>query len=167
MRFGGAIRSAVMNRLAVGLVIAACGLAGACGGSAGTRRDGGADVADASDAGDLTGQAATGDIYVSPRGDDANPGTAALPVQTLQRAQQLVRGRNQGMTADLNVFLADGYYRMKAPLVMDASDSGSGGHAVIWTAAAGARPVLVGSTRIAGWSQVPGSNNIWVAQGSP
>jgi len=128
---------------------------------------GASDAADASEAGDRTGALATGDIYVSPSGDDANLGTAALPVQTPQRAQQLVRGRNQGMKADLNVFLADGYYRMQAPLVMDASDSGSGGHAVIWTAAAGARPVLVGSTRIAGWSQLPGSNNIWVAQGSP
>jgi hypothetical protein len=199
-----------MNRLAVSFAIAACGLAGACGGSAGMKHDGAADhagtasdgsrladapadstgdadtgssdlggadladsvvdasdAADAADAGDLTGELARGDIYVSPRGDDRNPGTEELPVQTLQRAQGLVRGRNRNMTADLKVFLADGFYRMSDPLVLDASDSGSGGHAVIWTAVAGARPVLAGSKRITGWSQVPGSSGIWVAQGPP
>ena len=54
-------------------------------------------------------------------------------------------------------------YRMASPLTLDASDSGTGGHNVVWTAATGAHPVVVGSKQIKGWSQLAGSNNIWVA----
>lgn len=107
----------------------------------------------------------SGDIYVSPTGDDSNPGTAASPVQTLQRAQQLVRSSNANMSSDLTVTLADGYYRMTTPLTLDPSDSGTNGHNVIWTAAAGAHPVVVGSKQITGWSPLAGSSTIWVAQG--
>jgi Right handed beta helix region len=104
-------------------------------------------------------------VYVSPSGSDDNPGTAASPVQTLQRAQQLVRKSNANMTSDLTVTLADGYYRMTSPLTLDPSDSGTNGHDVVWTAAAGAHPAVIGSKQIKGWSQVAGSNNVWVAQG--
>ena len=104
-------------------------------------------------------------VYVSPAGSDDNPGTAASPVQTLQKAQELVRKSNANMTSDITVTLADGYYRMKSPLTLDPSDSGTNGHNVVWTAAAGAHPVVTGSTQIKGWSQVAGSTNVWVAQG--
>jgi hypothetical protein len=104
-------------------------------------------------------------IYVSPGGSDDNPGTATSPVQTLQKAQQLVRRSNADMTSDITVTLADGYYRMTSPLTLDPSDSGTNGHNIVWTAAAGARPAVIGSTQIKGWTQVAGSNNIWVAQG--
>jgi hypothetical protein len=111
------------------------------------------------------GGAFANEIYISPTGNDGNPGTAASPVQTLQRAQQLVRASNVNMTSDINVILADGFYRMTKPLALDATDSGTGGHDIVWRAAAGARPVLAGSTQITGWSQVAGSSGIWVAQG--
>jgi hypothetical protein len=104
-------------------------------------------------------------FYVSPNGSDQSSGTAASPVQTLQKAQQLVRSSNASMTSDITVTLADGYYRMTTPLTLDVTDSGTHGHNVVWTAAAGAHPVIVGSTQITGWSQVAGSNNVWVAQG--
>ncbi len=103
-------------------------------------------------------------VYVSPTGVDTNPGTQAQPVQSLQRAQQLVRGMNQAMTSDVTVFLEDGYYRLARPLTLDASDSGTGGHNVVWTADSGARPVVAGSTRLTGWSPV-GTTGIWAAQG--
>lgn len=104
-------------------------------------------------------------IFVSPGGSDTNPGTAASPVQTLQRAQALVRASNAAMTSDLTVTLADGYYRLTGPLTLDASDSGTGGHNVVWTASSGARPVVVGSTQIKGWTKLAGSSGVWVAQG--
>ena len=104
-------------------------------------------------------------IYVSPSGSDDNPGTAASPVQTLQKAQQLVRRSNANMTSDIVVTLADGYYRMTSPLTLDPSDSGTNGHDVVWTAAAGAHPAVIGSAQIKGWSQVAGSTSVWVAQG--
>jgi hypothetical protein len=111
------------------------------------------------------GAGGIGSVYVSPSGSDSNLGTAASPVQTLQKAQALVRSMNANMTSDITVTLADGYYRMASPLALDASDSGTGGHNVVWTAATGARPVVIGSTQIKGWSKLAGSNSIWVAQG--
>src|SRR4051794_24634460 len=44
-----------------------------------------------------------GNIYVSPTGSDANPGTQSAPVQTVGRAQALVRTLNQSMSADVTV----------------------------------------------------------------
>ncbi|HTA90105.1 MAG TPA: right-handed parallel beta-helix repeat-containing protein, partial [Polyangiaceae bacterium] len=113
------------------------------------------------------GMSVGNNIYVSPTGSDSNPGTAASPVQTLQKAQQIVRSLNGAMTADITVTLADGYYRMQSPLTLEPSDSGTNGHNVIWTAAGAAHPVLMGSSQITGWSKASGSSNIWVAQGPP
>ncbi len=121
------------------------------------------DASSASDGADASGFA--GNIYVSPTGSDSNPGTAASPVQTLQRAQQLVRSSNANMASDITVTLADGYYRMTSPLTLDPSDSATNGHNIVWTAAGGAHPVVVGSQQLTGWSPLAGSNTIWVAQG--
>jgi Right handed beta helix region len=105
-------------------------------------------------------------IYVSPTGSDSNAGnSASAPVATLQKAQALVRTVNSNMSTDVTIVLADGYYRMKEPLTLDPSDSGTNGHNVVWTAADGAHPVVVGSVPISGWSQVAGAATIWSAQG--
>src|SRR6266498_1378067 len=61
-------------------------------------------------------------VFVSPSGNDANSGGApAQAVRTLGRAQQLVRGLNQNMTGDVRVELADGTYRLAAPMQVDAA----------------------------------------------
>ena len=111
-----------------------------------------------------TPAAGTGQVYVSPNGSDGNPGTAAAPVQTIGKAQSLVRALNQNMTGDVKVVLEDGFYRMAAPLTLTAADSGTNGHNVIWTADSGARPVLAGSAQITGWKQMSAGSPIWVAQ---
>jgi hypothetical protein len=102
-------------------------------------------------------------IYVSPSGSDSNPGTAASPVQTPQKAQQIVRSLNGDMAADINVILSDGRYRMSGPLALDPSDSGTNGHQVIWAAAAGASPLLSGAVQITGFTQYDATKNIWRA----
>jgi hypothetical protein len=105
-----------------------------------------------------------GDVYVSPSGSDGNPGTASAPVRTVQKAQTLVRALNQAMTRDVTVVLEDGFYRMGSPLTLAAADSGTNGHNVVWTADAGARPVLAGSAQITGWARMSANSPIWVAQ---
>jgi hypothetical protein len=146
------------------------GAAGTAMGAAGATGLGGVGV----DGGTTGGSSAAGSdaggslrtaIFVSPSGSDSNPGTVTSPAQTLQKAQQLVRSLNADMTTDITVTLADGYYRMNSPLTLDASDSGRNGHNVVWKAAAGAHPVLMGSKQISGWSKVSGASNVWVAQG--
>jgi hypothetical protein len=145
---------------AAGTVTGAAGATGGAGVDAGGGTSGGSSASDGA-----AGASPGNDIYVSPSGDDSNPGSVTSPVQTLQKAQQLVRSRNANMTADITVTLEDGYYRMSSPLKLDASDSGSNGHNVVWKAAAKAHPVLMGSKQITGWSKVSGSSTVWVAQG--
>ena len=106
----------------------------------------------------------TGQVYVSPNGSDGNPGTSAAPVQTIGKAQSLVRALDQNMGADVTVVLEDGFYRMASPLTLTAADSGTNGHNVIWTADSGAHPVLAGSDQITGWKQMSSGSPIWVAQ---
>ncbi len=67
------------------------------------------------------------------------------------------------MSSDLVVMLSDGTYRLTAPLVFTAADSGSNGHTITWQAAAGAHPVLSGGRSISGWSVADSSKNIWKA----
>jgi hypothetical protein len=105
-----------------------------------------------------------GNVYLSPTGDDANPGTQSAPVRTPQRAQQLVRTMNQNMTADVTVVLGDGFYRLTSPLSLTPADSGTNGHNVVWTADTGARPVFAGSAQITGWTRMSANSPIFVAQ---
>jgi hypothetical protein len=101
-------------------------------------------------------------VFVSPSGDDANAGTSATqPVRTLQRGRDLVRARNATMTGDIVVSLAGGTYQLSQPLALDARDSGTGGHRVIWTAASGARPLVSGGIPVTGWTK--GSGGVWSA----
>lgn len=94
-------------------------------------------AAHAAPPGALGGHLGSQDVYVSPLGDDHAPGTAVRPVRTLQRAQQLARTRDRNLTADLTVHLSPGTYRLTAPLALDASDSGSNGHRVVWQGSGG------------------------------
>src|SRR5262245_25381123 len=90
-------------------------------------------------------------VYVSPTGSDTNPGTSAsAPLKTVGKAQQVVRGLVAGQTGDVTVSLADGVYPLSSALSLDSGDSGTGGHNVVWTAAAGAHPVLSGGIALTG-----------------
>ena len=106
---------------------------------------------------------AQADIYVSPNGDDSNPGTQAQPVKSLERARDLARGMNQAMTGDVTVWLAGGTYRLAEPLALEAKDSGSGGHDVIYAAMEGQTPVISGGARVTGWKLADAGKNLWSA----
>jgi hypothetical protein len=101
------------------------------------------------------------DVYVSVIGSDQAPGTLLRPVRTLQRARDLVRQRNQKLTADLTVHVEPGVYRSSEPLVLDASDSGSGGHRVIWQGIG--NPLISGGKQVTGWHTVSGRPGLWAA----
>ncbi len=105
-----------------------------------------------------------GDVFVSPAGNDGNPGTSSAPVKTPQRARQLVRALNDNMGKDVTVVLADGFYRLASPLTLSAADSGTNGHNVVWTADNGARPVFAGSVQLTGWTRMSAGSPIFVAQ---
>jgi hypothetical protein len=106
---------------------------------------------------------ARADLYVSPTGDDSNPGTQAQPIQTLAHARDLVRGLNQHMTGDITVWLAGGTYRLAEPLMLEAQDSGTGGHNIIYAATEGQPPIINGGVQVTGWKLADAGKNLWSA----
>lgn len=100
-------------------------------------------------------------FYVSPLGDDAGDGSKAKPFKTLQRAQSAVRSANT--IANVVVELADGMYRLDAPLQFRAADGGQENTTVIWQAAPNAAPVVCGSVPVSGWALHDAQRQIYVA----
>ncbi|MFA6244099.1 MAG: hypothetical protein WC655_24360, partial [Candidatus Hydrogenedentales bacterium] len=92
-------------------------------------------------------------FYVSPGGADANTGTKEAPFRTLGRAQTFVREKAAAMQEDITVYVSGGVYRLKRPLVFTQQDSGRNGHAIIWKAVEGEKPVLSGGIVVEGWTQ--------------
>jgi hypothetical protein len=100
-------------------------------------------------------------IHVSPDGNDDAAGTAAAPFRTLRRAQDEIRRESD--ERDITVVLADGVYRLTAPLVMGTADGGRAGHSVTWRAAEGAHPVLSGGIAVTDWRPSTADPRIYVA----
>ncbi|MFD2329879.1 Ig-like domain-containing protein [Cohnella sp. GCM10020058] len=102
-------------------------------------------------------------FYVSPDGDDDNPGTEALPFATLQKAQASVRDAKDVMTGDIVVYMRGGSYVLSAPLVLDEEDSGTSGHRVIFAAYENEKPVIEGGRDLTGWTLYDAEKNIYAA----
>ncbi len=103
----------------------------------------------------------TVEFNVSTTGDDNAPGTSAEPFRTLNRARIAVRTANANN--DVVVRLADGIYRMDAPLRLSELDGGRNGYRVTWTAAEGAHPVLSGAIPVTDWRIHDKSRDIYVS----
>ncbi|MBB6421984.1 hypothetical protein HDC93_007618, partial [Streptomyces sp. AK010] len=67
-------------------------------------------------------------LYAAPNGS----GTACSSSRpcSVTQAKAKVRAINNSMTRDITVELADGTYRLSAPLTFTSADSGTGGHTV-------------------------------------
>jgi hypothetical protein len=96
-------------------------------------------------------------LYVSPSGDDANPGTLQAPFKTLAKAKEAVRAINGAMTEDIHVYLRGGLYPVATALEFTAADGGTGGHRIYYEAYGKETPVLNGGTLVTGWTLVSGS----------
>ena len=105
--------------------------------------------------------AAATTLYASPSGT----GTTCSSAQpcSLAGAQTAVRSLNDSMSDDIVVQLADGVYRLSAPLRLTADDSGTNGHTVVWQAAPSAHPAISGARAVTGWTLADSGRNIWRA----
>jgi hypothetical protein len=103
--------------------------------------------------------------YVSPQGNDCNPGTLALPFRTLSKARDVVRTVNSAMTGDIIVYLRGGTYPLTSTLSFAAADSGTKGFYVKYLNYPSETPLLTGGQPIGGWTLSDSAKNIWQATG--
>jgi len=109
--------------------------------------------------------AATGaraSLWVSPGGDDRNPGTEDQPLRTIERARDIVRTLNRDMADDITVFIG-GTFRIARPVEFGPEDSGTNGFSVVYTSAPGERAVISGGLRVSDWTLADRSRNLWWA----
>ncbi len=92
-------------------------------------------------------------FFVSPNGNDENPGIEARPFRTIEKARDAVRAINAGMTGDIAVVLRGGTYPIARTLAFGPEDSGTGGHNVVYKAFEGETPILSGGKAVTGWTQ--------------
>lgn len=97
-------------------------------------------------AGSISCPASADDLYVSPTGNDANPGTKTEPVATLARAQEVMRSRAANVPATVHV--ADGTYYLPETLVFRPQDSGSAANPVIFQAENEGEAILSGGSKL-------------------
>ncbi len=94
----------------------------------------------------------TADVFVSPSGSDANPGTIEKPFATLERARDALRSISRDHPR--GVIVRGGVYRVSKSLALGQEDSGTDGAPVTWEAAPGETVRLVGGVALAGWQPV-------------
>ncbi len=103
-------------------------------------------------------------IYVDAQdGLDSNDGTLEAPVQTLKRAQELVRGLVQDMDGDVTVCLRGGRHTLEETLEFGPEDSGRNGFSVVWTSYEGEEAEVSGGVQITDWTLHDAEKNIWSA----
>lgn len=93
------------------------------------------------------------ELYVSPDGNDTNPGTLTQPFRTLTAARDAVRKINQNMQGDIVVYLREGTYRVTEPVAFDLRDSATNGYSIRYEAYEDETPVISGATQVTGWSK--------------
>jgi hypothetical protein len=93
--------------------------------------------------------------FVSPSGNDLNPGTRERPFATLQRAQAEARQKHR------NVFLRAGTYYLTSPLVFTAADSGSEKAPVVFRNYRNETAVISGGVKLENLDWRPFTNGIF------
>jgi hypothetical protein len=94
-------------------------------------------------------------IFVSPKGSDANDGSATAPVATLTRARDLVRAlKAAGTNGAIAVAVQAGEYRVTGPLTLSQQDSGTPESPVVYQAVRPGKALFYGGTRLTGFQPV-------------
>ena len=108
------------------------------------------------------GAACAGELYVSPAGSDANPGTRRAPFATLARARDAVRAAKQaGDAGAWTVRVKTGVYPLSEPLVFAPEDSGTADAPVTYLGEGGGTQVI-GGQAVRGWQTT--AEGFWSAE---
>jgi hypothetical protein len=87
------------------------------------------------------------EYYISPGGNDANPGTHERPFASLDHARHIVANRAD-RAEPVMVFLSTGTYYIPDTLVFKAADSGTKDAPITYTALASQNPVISGGQKL-------------------
>ena len=103
------------------------------------------------------------EIFVSPTGNDNNPGTKKQPLKTLVQAEknasQLI---NQGKEKDITVWIANGVYHLDNPFVIQPFSGISNEFKLQFKAEKNANPVVSGGVQITNWTK--NEKGFWTAR---
>lgn len=102
------------------------------------------------------------EIYVSVDGSDDGDGSFKAPFKTIERARDEVRKLNDNMTADINVYLRGGVYRLDKTLEFTPEDSGTNGYYVNYKSYPGEEAQISGAKKITGFEKTS-DGRMWVA----
>jgi hypothetical protein len=97
--------------------------------------------------------ALTADVYIAPNGNDADPGTRAKPLASLEAARDAVRKlRQDGKLPKhgVTIWLCGGDYVRTKSLELTAADSGTPGAPIVWRAYKGDLVRLLGGRNLSG-----------------
>ncbi|MFW6277633.1 MAG: DUF1565 domain-containing protein, partial [Prolixibacteraceae bacterium] len=93
-------------------------------------------------------------FYVSPKGNDKNPGTGQQPFRTIQKAIDASVGKSVE-----TIYLKEGVYQLKKPLIFKPEHSGGNAYLKIQNYGRD-KAVISGGKKIGGWQQQ--QNGWWV-----
>ncbi|MFO1501853.1 MAG: right-handed parallel beta-helix repeat-containing protein [Verrucomicrobiota bacterium] len=96
------------------------------------------------------------EVYVAPSGNDANPGTRARPLATLEKARDSVRAlrRQAGANVGATVSIAPGTYLRRGTFELTAEDGGTAPEPVIYRAEKGGQVKWLGGRILTGWHRL-------------
>lgn len=113
------------------------------------------------------------EYYVSPTGNDANPGTKDLPFQTIGHAKtQVSIWKQTNGNEHITVWLDGGEYRLSETLVFGLEDAAPHGFTITYAALPGETPVINSDVPVKDWKKLkrkPGGlpdvarGEVWVA----
>ena len=88
------------------------------------------------------------ELWVSPAGNDASPGTKARPLKTFDGARRAVAKNEQRGVEPMAVYFQNGIYYLPETVVLTAADSGTAEAPITYTAAPGAVVILSGGEAV-------------------
>ncbi|MCL5995764.1 MAG: right-handed parallel beta-helix repeat-containing protein [Chloroflexi bacterium] len=96
------------------------------------------------------------EYFVASSGNDANPGTAAQPFATLERARMAIRAlkTNELPAGGIVVTIKAGVYKVTETFVLTTDDSGTAQSPIVYRAETKGAAVLYGGTRLTGFQPV-------------
>jgi hypothetical protein len=100
-------------------------------------------------------------IYLSPSGNDTNPGTIDKPLATLNAARDMAREyrKNNQLKQSLEVIAMDGEYSMLQPLMLTSEDAGTAASPLVFRSESRKKAVFVGGVKISGFEKV--NDRLW------